>query len=151
MPPARTYNCFVEQKNFSIVRRSVGYGRYAGAKALEELNHLYGWLRLRTNFFLPSMKLIEKHRDGSHVSKRYDQPKTPYQRVLESTGISGEIQESLQWQFHGFNLAQVDREIRQSQVRLLKLARQVGVGSAHLESRSSSPRRKKIERAGLHG
>jgi hypothetical protein len=144
-------NCFVEQKNFSIVRRSVGYGRYVGAKALEELNHLYEWLRLRTNFFLPSMKLIEKHRQGSHVSKRYDQPKTPYQRVVESTGISVEIKESLQRQFHSLNLAQVDREIRQSQARLLKLARQVGAGCAHLESRSSSPRRKKIERAGLPG
>ena len=150
-PSRKNDNCFVEQKNFSIVRRSVGYGRYTGTKALEELNHLYEWLRLRTNFFLPSMKLIEKHRQGSHVSKRYDQPKTPYQRVLESTGLSGEIKESLQRQFHSLNLAQVDREIRQSQTRLLKLARQVGAGSAHLESRFSSPRRKKIERAGLPG
>lgn len=148
-PSRKNDNCFVEQKNYSIVRRTVGYGRYTGTKALEELNHLYECLRLRTNFFLPSMKLIEKHRHGSRVSKRYDQPKTPYQRILDSAYVGEENKESLRSQFQSLNLAQLDRMIRQSQARLLKLARQTGQETAHQESRSASRRREKMQPAGL--
>lgn len=144
-------NCFVEQKNYSIVRRSVGYGRYVGTKALEELNHLYEWLRLRTNFFLPSMKLIGKQRHGSRVSKRYDRPKAPYQRVLESAYICEEHKESLRDQFQSLNLAQLDREIRQSQARLLRMACRTGPETGCQESRSAIQRREKLERAGLPG
>lgn len=46
------------------------------------MNELYALLRLRTNYFLPSMKLLEKQRVGSRVHKKYDRPKTPYQRAL---------------------------------------------------------------------
>lgn len=150
-PSRKNDNCFVEQKNYSIVRRTVGYGRYVGTKALEELNRLYAWLRLRTNFFLPSMKLIEKHRHGSRVSKRYDRPKAPYQRVLESAHVREEHKESLRSQFQSLNLAQLDREIRQSQARLLKLARQTGQATARLESRSAIQQREKREQVGLPG
>jgi hypothetical protein len=54
---------------------------------LKILNELYGYLRLYTNFFQPVMKLVEKTRVGSKVKKRYDQARTPYQRVLESPHI----------------------------------------------------------------
>jgi hypothetical protein len=150
-PSRKNDNCFVEQKNYSIVRRTVGYGRYVGTKALEELNHLYEWLRLRTNFFLPSMKLIEKHRHGSRVSKRYDKPKAPYQRVLESAHVCEEHKESLRYQFQSLNLAQLDREIRQSQARLLRMACRTGQETGHLESRSAIQQREKLKRAGLPG
>jgi hypothetical protein len=117
--------CYVEQKNYSIVRRAVGYGRYVGPRALEEMNRLYALLRLRTNFFLPSMKLIEKHRCGSRVHKRYDEARTPYQRVLECSGVSQEVKRRLRRQYKTLNLAQLHREICEVQNRLGKLARQV--------------------------
>jgi len=74
----------VEQKNYSVVRRAVGYRRYDTEEELEVLNELYDHLRLYTNFFQPVMKLIEKTRIGSRVKKKYDRARTPLQRVLES-------------------------------------------------------------------
>lgn len=67
-------NCFVEQKNYSVVRRFAGYLRYNTEEELKLLNELYSYLRLYTNFFQPVMKLTEKTRIGSGVIKRYDIP-----------------------------------------------------------------------------
>ena len=77
-------SCHVEQKNWSVVRRLVGYDRYRSQAALEALNRVYGLLRLYTNFFQPTMKLVSKTRHGARVHKVYDTAKTPYQRLLES-------------------------------------------------------------------
>src|SRR6185295_4127306 len=81
-PHRKNDNCFVEEKNWSVVRRNVGYRRYDSAEEFEVLNELYSHLRLYTNYFLPTMKLVNKERVGSRVKKTYDQPKTPYKRVL---------------------------------------------------------------------
>jgi hypothetical protein len=121
-PHRKNDNCFVEQKNYSIVRRGVGYNRYVGEQAVESLNQLYALLRLRTNFFLPSMKLKEKQRIGSRVRKKYDAPKTPYQRVLESPGIKKEIKKALREQYRNLNLAELNRRIRKAQGALDRLA-----------------------------
>ena len=61
---------FVEEKNGSVVRRLIGYDRYEGLGAWRALIHLYEILRLYVNFFQPSMKLIEKQREGARVKKR---------------------------------------------------------------------------------
>ncbi len=81
-------NPFVEQKNWSVVRRMVGYGRYATPRQVQHLNALYQVYRLYVNHFLPVQKLIGKVREGSRVKKIYDAPKTPYQRVLDSEQVS---------------------------------------------------------------
>src|SRR5207247_153044 len=60
-------NCFVEQKNYSVVRRAVGYARYDTLEQLRLLNKLYSVLRLYTNFFQPVMKLIATDRNGAEV------------------------------------------------------------------------------------
>jgi len=74
-PYRKNDNCFVEQKNYSVVRKAVGYYRYETKKELEILNELYKVLRLYTNFFQPVMKLVKKTRVGSKVIKRYDEAK----------------------------------------------------------------------------
>jgi len=94
-PYRKNDNCFVEQKNYSVVRRAVGYRRYDTPEELETLNGLYAVLRLFTNYFQPSMKLIEKTRRGSKVRKTYDKAKTPCQRVLDCKVLSKEAQEDL--------------------------------------------------------
>ena len=53
-----------------------------GLQATRELARLYASTRLFVNFFQPSFKLKEKHRDGAKVIKRYHRPATPYQRLL---------------------------------------------------------------------
>jgi hypothetical protein len=88
-------NPFVEQKNWSVVRRLVGYGRYETQRQVNQLNALYVVYRLYVNHFLPVQKLVAQVREGSKVKKIYDGPKTPYQRVLDSDQVSPEAKRKL--------------------------------------------------------
>ena len=85
-PYKKNDSAHVEQKNWSVVRRMVGYDRYASRAALDQLNRLYRDLRLYVNFFQPTMKLLHKSRHGARVHKTYDQARTPYQRLVQ-TGL----------------------------------------------------------------
>lgn len=73
---------YVEQKNWSVPRRLIGYDRYSSKAAYEQLQRLYANLRLFVNFFQPVSKLISKERVGASVKKQYDLAQTPYQRLL---------------------------------------------------------------------
>jgi hypothetical protein len=74
----------VEQKNWSVVRKLVGYDRYESAEALAALRAAYEPLRLWTNHWQPTLKLVAKERDGARVRKRYDVARTPYRRALDA-------------------------------------------------------------------
>ena len=113
--------CFVEQKNYSVVRRAVGYLRYDSEEELQTLNELYRHLRLYTNFFQPTMKLMEKKRIGSKVTKKYDKAKTPYRRVLASVDVSAKDKQVLQRIYAKLNPAQLKRTITRLQQKLYKL------------------------------
>ncbi len=67
----------VEQKNGSVVRRLLGYGRFEGIETARVMGRLYTAARLYVNFFQPSFKLAEKRREGAKVIKRYHAPSTP--------------------------------------------------------------------------
>jgi len=120
-PYRKNDSCFVEQKNWSVIRRAVGYGRYDTDKELNTLNKLYGYLRLYVNFFQPVRKLIKKERIGSKVIKRYDEAKTPYRRVLVSTDIEDEVKVKLRKEYDMLNPAELKRKITKLQNKLLKL------------------------------
>jgi len=109
-PYRKNDSCFVEQKNWSVIRRAVGYGRYDTDKELNILNELYSYLRLYVNFFQPVRKLIKKERMGSKVSKTYDEAKTPYRRVLASPHIEDEIKMKLKSQYAMLNPAKALKE-----------------------------------------
>lgn len=84
-PYKKDDNAHVEQKNWTHVRKPLGYGRFDTPAAVAAINDLYRHeLRWFQNLFLPSMKLVEKVRVGSKLRRRYDEPKTPFQRVLAS-------------------------------------------------------------------
>jgi len=83
-PYKKNDNCFVEQKNGSIVRRVIGRDRYSSKQSYETLNRIYYLLRLYINFFQPVMKLVSKTRHGASTHRVYDTAQTPYQRVLKS-------------------------------------------------------------------
>jgi hypothetical protein len=106
-------NAHIEQKNWTHVRLWFGYHRIENPKAVELMNDLYrsdAW-RLYHNFFLPSVKLIEKKRIASKTVKRYDKPKTPYQRVLESPDIKPSIKRALKEQYETANPFAFRKEI----------------------------------------
>ena len=94
-PYRKNDQAWVEQKNGSVVRRLVGYGRLEGLAAGEALSRLYCASRLFVNFFQPSFKLAEKKRVGAHVSKRYHAPETPCARLLASPAIPEAMKERL--------------------------------------------------------
>jgi hypothetical protein len=77
---------WVEQKNGSIVRRLLGYGRLSGLDARNALAQLYASSRLYINFFQPSFKLKSKTRDGARVQV-YFTPATPRDRLLAHDSI----------------------------------------------------------------
>jgi len=115
-------NCFVEQKNYSVVRRAVGYLRYDTEKEQRLLDELYGYLRLYTNFFQPVMKLMEKTRAGSRVKKTYDTAQTPYRRVLGSPHVSEDNKKRLKRLYASLNPAELKRHITKVQNKLIHLA-----------------------------
>ena len=83
-PYKKDDNAHIEQKNFTHVRKILGYLRYDSLAAQKAINELYqNELRIFQNLFLPSMKLIKKSRIGSKLKRSYDKPQTPLERVLQ--------------------------------------------------------------------
>ena len=107
-------SCHVEQKNWSVVRRLVGYDRYNSQAALEELNRIYDLLRLYVNFFQPVMKLVSKTRHGARVHKVYDTARTPYQRLLEAGVLTEAKQQELAAIYLGLNPVSLLRQINEN-------------------------------------
>jgi hypothetical protein len=118
-PYRKNDNCFVEQKNYTLVRRAAGYLRYDTPEEIRVLNRLYYYWCLRSNFFLPTMKLVSKQRIGSKVIKKYDSPQTPYQRLLASPHLSASEKQQLRQTYQELNPAQLTREIERLQRELL--------------------------------
>jgi len=115
-------SCHVEQKNWSVVRRLVGYDRYSSRAALEALNRVYDLLRLYIDFFQPVMKLLTKTRHGAKVHKVYDTARTPYQRLLEAGVLTEAKQQELAAMYHGLNPVSLLRQINENLERLWTLA-----------------------------
>ena len=122
-PYRKNDSCFVEQKNWTVVRQTVGYARYDTPEELEVLNQIYGTLGLLGNFFLPQMKLTHKTRVGAKVHRRYDEARTPYQRLMGSEHISIEQRQALAARYQTLNPAALRRELDALQLRLLEITR----------------------------
>jgi len=85
-------NCFVEQKNGDIIRKTVGYFRFEGDEALTAMEKVYSFLNPLINYFYPTKKCIDKKTlPNGKVKRVYEkQLKTPYERVLEHPAVSDE-------------------------------------------------------------
>ncbi len=114
-------NCYVEQKNYSIVRKTVGYKRYDTDEEVSVLNELYGYLRLYTNHFQPVMKLEKKERIGSKVKKQYGLPITPFDRILGSKEIELDKKLALMDIHENLDLYDLKRKITNCQRQLEKI------------------------------
>jgi len=108
-------NAHIEQKNWTAIRQLIGYARLDKPEQLEILNDLYRneW-RLYQNFFLPIMKLETKTKnlETGKTRKRYDQAKTPYQRILNHPKISQEIKDMLEQTYKGLNPVKLRQQIK---------------------------------------
>lgn len=111
-PYKKNDNCLVEEKNRTHVKRFVGYLRYDTDKELDILNDLYeNELRDFKNFFQPVMKLVSKERISGHIKRKYDLPKTPYQRIMGSDLIPKSTKQDLEKIYQSLNPAELKRGI----------------------------------------
>lgn len=117
-------NSHVEQKNWTHVRQWLGYHRFDNPTLVPLMNDLYTseW-RLYHNFFCPSVKLLEKKRVASKTIKRYDKPKTPYQRVLESKYVLASDKRKLKEQFEGLNPFKLRKAMEKKLDKIFKTLR----------------------------
>jgi hypothetical protein len=103
----------IEGKNFHSVRKVMGYDRIESEQIVDLVNEVYrNEIRLLTNFFYPTFKLIEKDREGGKVTKRYEVPRTPYERVMSSDTILKEKKDALRDQYLSLNPAQLQRSLK---------------------------------------
>lgn len=122
-PYKKNDQAHVEQKNWSVVRHTVGYHRWETDQELALLESIYDDLRLYINFFQPSFKLIAKERIDNKTIKRYDPAKTPYQRVIERKDIPLEAKARLTNSYVQLNPAELRRRIDQNTAKLWKISR----------------------------
>ena len=122
-PYRKNDQAHVEQKNWSVVRHTIGYDRLETADELELLKSIYEDLRLYVNFFQPVLKLVGKEQVNGKTIKRYDQPATPFRRVLASGLISPERKANLINLYVHLNPVTLRNSIDQKVARLWKIVR----------------------------
>jgi len=113
----------VEQKNWSHVRLLLGYQRIDDPDLVPKINDLYRVWALFNNFFCTNLKLVEKTKVGSRYRKKYDDPKTPYQRLMESEYVNEAIKTHLTEVYCNLNPFKLKRQIDYKQRRILKALR----------------------------
>lgn len=123
-PYKKNDNAHVEQKNWSFVRHLLGYDRLEDPQLVELINNLYSneW-SLYQNHFCPTFKLLEKMKIASKYKKKYESPKTPYQRLLNSIHIAPEKKEQLQACHQNLNPFILKNEIEEKLKEIFKLVK----------------------------
>ena len=130
-PYKKDDNAHIEQKNWTHVRKLIGWDRYETPAAVQALNDLYtNELRLYMNLFQPSVKLIRTERKGSRKVRRYDKPRTPVDRLVGMAGADPKKVEALlhlRSQLDPFALSRIIRQkldriwtMRQTGKRIVK-------------------------------
>ncbi|MEO7145440.1 MAG: transposase family protein [Bryobacteraceae bacterium] len=120
-PYRKNDNAWVEQRNWSRVRKMVGYPRYDTMPELLVLRELYGQLRLYKNFFQPTMKLKSKLRVKGKIHRQYEPALTPYRRLLESGQLTGKAQKELRQQYELLSVAGLRRKMDELRDRLFRM------------------------------
>lgn len=116
-------NAHIENKNWTHVRQYLGFQRFDKPELVNLLNDLYTseW-NLYFNFFIPSVKLIKKQRQGSKIIKYHDKPKTPFQRLIESDHVSKQIKNNLRKQFETLNPFELQKQMKKKIMIILNMA-----------------------------
>lgn len=127
-PYRKNDQCYVEQKNNSHVRGIFGYERIDERSLIEKMNTIYTIWNQLTNFFIPSMKCIEKKREGARIVKKYDEPRTPYQRLLESSDIDQQAKQRLRSRHSGLDPFLLSQELEKERRAFFSLLRRLKQG-----------------------
>jgi hypothetical protein len=120
-PYQKNDQAHVEQKNWSVVRHTVGYDRLETPEELALLRSIYSDLRVYINFFQPVLKLVGKERIDGKVVRTYDQAQTPYRRVMGLGTIPVEVKARLTAQYVHLNPVSLRTSIDANVARLWKI------------------------------
>ena len=120
-PYRKNDQCYVEEKNGSIIRRHVGYRRFEGPAAQKLLLEIYARLRLFVNYFQPSQKLQSKARRGSKVTSKYSRALTPVARLLACPQLEETQKERMRLSFKSFDPVEILAKIDASKQQLVAL------------------------------
>lgn len=130
-PYHKNDNAHIEQKNWTNIRQYLGYERFDNPKITGMLNILYAnqWSLFFSegsfgNFFLPSVKLIDKSHEGSKIVKKHDNPKTPYQRLIGSDNVARKTKKQLKSIFEKQNPFLLQQAIRKQVIDILSLLKE---------------------------
>jgi hypothetical protein len=121
-PYQKNDNAWVEQKNWTHVRKVVGYRRFDTTGEMRLLNEIYGVLRLYKNFCLPTIRLKSKTRVEGKIKRDYEKPLTPYQRVMESNQVGRETKRQMKRNYEELNPAALYRQLTELRVRLEEIS-----------------------------
>ena len=121
-PYRKNDQAHVEQKNGAVVRRLVGYDRFASKAAFAQLQRLYGLVRLYVNFLQPVRKLVAKERVGAKVRKRFDTARTPYQRLLTTGQLDEATAAALAQRYAALNPVTLRTDLDAALAALWRLA-----------------------------
>ena len=114
----------MEQKNWDIARRTVGYWRYDTPSEVALLNQIWAALSPLMNLFTPQQKLLTETRVGAKVTRTYDTGQTPYQRLLGHPEALDDLDaRRLATQLEATNPAAVRRQVGQLRATLLERVR----------------------------
>ena len=122
-PYKKNDHAHVEQKNWSVVRHTIGYDRLESSQELALLGSIYADLRLYINFFQPVLKLVAKERVDGKTKRTYDQAKTPFRRILALDSIPVEIKARLTAQYVQLNPVTLRANIDTKVAHLWKIIR----------------------------
>jgi len=122
-PYRKNDQAHVEQKNWSVVRRLIGYDRFETEAECLLLQSIYADLRLYTNFFQPVLKLVSKEQVDKKLLKRYDTAATPFQRILAAKEIPFEVKAHLTNLYVQLNPVQLRTTLDAKVANLWKISR----------------------------
>jgi hypothetical protein len=149
-PYKKDDNAHIEQKNWTHVRKLLGWERYDSVAAVAAMNDLYRQeLRWWLNLYLPSVKLVKKTRVGSKLRRVYDPARTPLQRVLASGQADTARVAELQKLRRALNPFELGERIDQKLQRVYALAnpRLSPKAVAHAQRKSESTKNRGFDRA----
>jgi len=115
-------NAHVEQKNWTWARKLLGYGRLEDPGLVEPISALYRevWAPWQ-NFFLPCLKLESKWREGSHWCKRYERPRTAYERLCAPGMVTLKQRRALRERYNHLDPFNLKDQLEEKLKRILQL------------------------------
>lgn len=126
-PNHKNDNCYVEERNGHVVRKTVGYNSLNCPPAVKALNAVYDALNPYLLHFVAIRRMVKKEKLSSKYKRTYEQiPKTPYQRILEHPDVKQEVKDKLREEHEKLNPLFLKREIDQLLKTLYDAQRRFG-------------------------